>query len=46
MLWVGTDDGKIHYTVNGGESWNEVSKNVKGLPKGSWITQILSLIHI
>ena len=40
MLWVGTDDGKIHYTVNGGESWNEVSKNVKGLPKGSWITQI------
>ena len=40
MLWVGTDDGRVHYTQNGGESWIEVSKNIKGLPKGSWIPQI------
>lgn len=40
MLWVGTDDGKVHYTQNGGVTWTDVSTNVKGLPAGSWIVQI------
>ncbi len=40
MLWVGTDDGRVHFTTNGGNDWKEVTKNIKGLPKGSWITQI------
>ena len=40
MLWVGTDDGRVHYTLNGGETWIDVTKNIKGLPTGSWIPQI------
>ncbi|MEO0570092.1 MAG: hypothetical protein AAF039_00205 [Bacteroidota bacterium] len=40
MLWVGTDDGRVHYTQNGGQTWTEVTGNIKGLPKGSWIPQI------
>jgi photosystem II stability/assembly factor-like uncharacterized protein len=40
MLWAGTDDGRVHYTQNGGRSWVDVSKNLKGLPEGSWIVQI------
>ena len=40
MLWVGTDDGRVHITMNGGASWTEVTQNIKGLPKGSWIPQI------
>jgi len=40
MIWVATDDGRVHYTQNGGNKWNEVSNNLSGLPKGSWITQI------
>ncbi|WP_435622780.1 VPS10 domain-containing protein [Flagellimonas sp.] len=40
MLWVSTDDGRVHFTQNGGASWNEVTKNIKGLPAGSWIPQI------
>ncbi|WP_425237542.1 VPS10 domain-containing protein [Ulvibacterium sp.] len=40
MLWASTDDGRLHYTQNGGESWTEVTANIKGLPKGSWIPQI------
>jgi photosystem II stability/assembly factor-like uncharacterized protein len=40
MMWVGTDDGKVHYTTNGGSNWNDVTKNIKGLPAGSWIAQI------
>ncbi|WP_411767093.1 WD40/YVTN/BNR-like repeat-containing protein [Winogradskyella sp. A3E31] len=40
MLWVGTDDGRVHYSQNGGANWTDVSKNLKGLPEGSWIAQI------
>ncbi len=40
MFWVGTDDGRVHYTQNGGQSYTEVSNNLKGLPAGSWIVQI------
>ena len=40
MLWVSTDDGRVHVTKNGGEIWTDVSKNIKGLPAGSWIPQI------
>ena len=40
MLWVSTDDGRVHYTQNGGANWTEVTKNIKGLPAGSWIPQI------
>ncbi len=40
MFWVASDDGRVHYTQNGGQNWTEVSNNISGLPKGSWITQI------
>uniref|UniRef100_UPI003F49A728 WD40/YVTN/BNR-like repeat-containing protein n=1 Tax=Psychroserpens mesophilus TaxID=325473 RepID=UPI003F49A728 len=40
MFWVGTDDGKVHYTQNGGQTYTDVTKNIKGLPSGSWIPQI------
>lgn len=40
VLWVGTDDGRVHVTQNGGETWTDVSENIKGLPAGSWIAQI------
>ncbi|MDF4202613.1 hypothetical protein PXD56_06595 [Maribacter sp. SA7] len=40
MLWTGSDDGRVHYTQNGGATWIDVTANIKGLPKGSWIPQI------
>ncbi|HMB63379.1 MAG TPA: hypothetical protein VKN36_09925, partial [Eudoraea sp.] len=40
MLWVATDDGRVHYTINGGSDWVDVTPNIKGLPPGSWIPQI------
>jgi photosystem II stability/assembly factor-like uncharacterized protein len=40
MLWTASDDGRVHYTQNGGSTWIEVTKNIKGLPQGSWIPQI------
>ncbi len=40
MFWVGTDDGRVHYTTDGGNTYTEVTSNIKGLPSGSWIVQI------
>ena len=40
LIWVGTDDGNIQLTKDGGKTWVNVSKNIKNFPKGSWIPQI------
>jgi photosystem II stability/assembly factor-like uncharacterized protein len=40
VIWVGTDDGNIQLTQDGGESWNKVSTNIKGFPAESWVAQI------
>jgi photosystem II stability/assembly factor-like uncharacterized protein len=39
VLYVGTDDGRVHVSKNAGTTWEEISK-LPGLPKESWITQI------
>jgi len=41
VLWVGTDDGRIHVTKDGGKTWDSVEKNVKGVPASTWIPHIL-----
>ena len=40
ILWVGTDDGNIQVTQDGGKTWTNVSPNIKGMPKNAWIPQI------
>ncbi len=40
IIWVGTDDGLVQVTSNGGKKWNEVTKNIPNLPKGLWVTSI------
>lgn len=40
VIWVGTDDGNVQITQDGGNSWTNVAKNIKSLPAGSWIPQI------
>lgn len=40
VVWVGTDDGYIQSTRDGGQSWVNHFKSLKGLPSGSWIPQI------
>lgn len=38
LLWVGSDDGLIHITKNGGNTWQNISP--KGLPEWSMINSI------
>jgi hypothetical protein len=40
IIWVGTDDGNVQLTQNGGMTWTNLTLNIRGLPKESWIAQI------
>jgi len=40
VIWAGTDDGNLQLTRDGGKSWTNVVKNVKGLPKASWVSWV------
>jgi photosystem II stability/assembly factor-like uncharacterized protein len=40
VLWVGTDDGLVQLTRDGGKTWTKVSANIKGFPVGCWVQQI------
>ena len=40
VIWVGTDDGNVQITRDGGTTWSNQSASMNGLPKNSWIPQI------
>ena len=40
LIWVGTDDGNLQLTRDGGKSWKNVIENVPGLPKASWVSWV------
>ncbi|MDW7762082.1 MAG: hypothetical protein SCM96_15755 [Acidobacteriota bacterium] len=37
LIYVGTDDGRVHVTRDGGANWQEI---VKGLPEDRWVSRI------
>jgi photosystem II stability/assembly factor-like uncharacterized protein len=39
-IWVGTDDGNVQVTRDGGGHWSNVVGNIKGLPKGEWTSWV------
>ena len=40
VIWVGTDDGNLQLTRDGGKTWTNVVGNVPGLPKNSWVSWV------
>ena len=40
LVWVGTDDGNLQVTRDGGKSWTNVAKNLPGVPSGTWVSSI------
>ena len=40
VIWVGTDDGNIQLTLDGGASWSNCSPSIRDLPRGAWVPQI------
>lgn len=40
VIWVGTDDGLIQLTRDGGENWTNVTSNIPAMPEAGWVAQI------
>lgn len=40
VIWVGTDDGRLQVTRDGGKSWTDVSTNATGVPAGTWVSTV------
>ncbi|WP_235689715.1 WD40/YVTN/BNR-like repeat-containing protein [Fulvivirga lutea] len=40
IIWVGTDDGYVQVTRDGGKTWQNVTQNIPGMPKESWVAQV------
>jgi len=32
VFWTGSNDGQVHVSQDGGQNWENVTKNIKGLP--------------
>jgi photosystem II stability/assembly factor-like uncharacterized protein len=42
VLWVGTDDGNVQVTRDGGKTWKNVADRVKGVPKGTYVSRVVA----
>jgi len=42
LLYVGSDDGLVHVTKNGGDTWTNISP---GLPQNLWISRVIASQH-
>lgn len=40
VMWVGTDDGNVQLTRDGGKTWTNFRGKIPGLPVGAWVPQI------
>jgi photosystem II stability/assembly factor-like uncharacterized protein len=45
MLYVGTDDGRVHFTPDGGLTWKDVGKNLPREVRGLWCSRIVASMH-
>ncbi len=39
-IWVGTDDGNLQLSRDGGATWKNVAASVPGLPPRSWVSSV------
>ncbi|MHB8053724.1 MAG: WD40/YVTN/BNR-like repeat-containing protein [Candidatus Aminicenantales bacterium] len=40
LLWVGTDDGNVQVSRDGGAAWTNVRSNIPGLPEEIWCSRV------
>jgi len=40
VLWVGTDDGFLQVSRDGGKTWKNVGAKVIGVPKGTYVSRV------
>ena len=39
-IWVGTDDGNVQLTQDGGAHWRNLTPRIQGLPAASWVSWV------
>jgi photosystem II stability/assembly factor-like uncharacterized protein len=44
-IWVGTDDGNVQLTRDGGKTWTSFYKKIPGMPANCWIPQIKASVY-
>lgn len=42
VLWVGTDDGNVQVTRDGGKTWKNVAPRVPGVPNGTYVSRVVA----
>jgi hypothetical protein len=42
LIYVGTDDGNVQVTRDGGATWKDVTSNVRGLPERTYVSRVVS----
>jgi photosystem II stability/assembly factor-like uncharacterized protein len=47
IIWVGTDDGRVHLTRNHGARWQEATENlaIAGAPEQTWVSLVAASNH-
>jgi photosystem II stability/assembly factor-like uncharacterized protein len=40
VIWIGTDDGNVQLTRDGGKTWTSFRGKIPGFPMGAWIPQV------
>lgn len=45
LIWVGTDDGRVHLTRSSGGHWEDVGHRIGGVPDGTWVPHIEASKH-
>ncbi|MBA3725004.1 MAG: hypothetical protein H0W86_00795 [Armatimonadetes bacterium] len=44
-VWVGTDDGLVQVSQNDGYGWTNVTANIPGVPKNTWVSRVEASKH-
>jgi photosystem II stability/assembly factor-like uncharacterized protein len=45
VIWIGTDDGNVQLTRDGGKNWMNFRGKIPGMPAGCWVPQIRASKH-
>ncbi|HUH13443.1 MAG TPA: hypothetical protein VMK65_10050, partial [Longimicrobiales bacterium] len=45
VIWVGTDDGNVQLTRDGGATWENVVGRIRGVPAATWVPHIEASKH-
>ncbi len=45
VIWAGTDDGNVQLTRDGGRTWANVRRSIRGVPEGIWVGRVEASHH-